>query len=258
MAMAAAIQTGLPLIQHPIASIRPKYWVHLATNDQELEQALRLRFQVFNLELNEGLEAAYIDGLDRDRFDEVCDHLIVTDQTNGCVVGTYRMQTGKRAASAYGYYSEQEFEFSPYESIRNQVLELGRACVHREHRNLEVLTQLWKGIARFASASGCRYLLGCSSLTSQDPAEGWSAYEKLLPFLAEQDLRTHPKERFRMPRCAAGPVKVPKLLRAYLALGAKICGPPAIDRAFKTVDFLTLLDMENLPSHARVRYLGRD
>lgn len=232
--------------------------MQLATNRQELEQAFRLRFQIFNLELNEGLDEAYVDGIDRDCFDDVCEHLVVVDESKGDVVGTYRMQTGRAAASAYGYYSEQEFDFSPYEPVRDQILELGRACVHRDHRNLEVLSLLWKGIGRFAAASGCRYLLGCSSLTSQDPAQGWSAYEKLSGFLVEPEFRTLPKHDFQMPKCAANEVKVPKLLRTYLALGAKICGPPAIDREFKTIDFLTLLDLEKLSSAARVRYLGRD
>jgi putative hemolysin len=47
---------------------------------------------------------------------------------------------------------------------------------------------------------------------------------------------------------------IPRLLRAYLNLGAKICGPPAIDRAFRTVDFLTWLDIHALPATVLQRY----
>lgn len=259
MGMATAIQYELPLVA-PVAwpAKATRYRVHFAHSDAEREQAYRLRFQVFNLELQEGLESAYADGLDRDRFDDVCRHLIVTDETTGTVVGTYRMQSGADAQAAYGYYSEQEFDLAPYENMRSQVLELGRACVHRDHRNLEVLNLLWQGIARLADSSGMRYLIGCSSLTSQDPGEGWSAYEKLAPFMVDAAIMTKPMPEFQMPRVSPSPAKIPKLLRAYLAYGAKICGPPALDRAFKTIDFLTLLDLENLPRSARVRYLGRD
>jgi putative hemolysin len=49
--------------------------------------------------------------------------------------------------------------------------------------------------------------------------------------------------------------KIPKLLRAYLAVGARICGPPAIDREFKTIDFLTLMDLEALHPRVHARFL---
>ena len=131
------------------------------------------------MELDEGLVQSYDTGLDVDPFDAVCDHLIVEDTLRGSVIGTYRLQTGRRAAEALGYYSEREFDFGPFESRRAQILELGRACIHREHRSFAVLNLLWKGIARYASEHGTRYLIGCSSLTSQDAAEGAAAYERL-------------------------------------------------------------------------------
>ena len=102
-----------------------RYRVRLAKDAHDRLAACRLRFNVFNVEMGEGLSSSYSTGLDRDRFDPVCDHLIVEDQEDGRVVGTYRMQSGLTAAAAFGYYSAQEFEFAPYESIRDQVLELG-------------------------------------------------------------------------------------------------------------------------------------
>jgi putative hemolysin len=45
------------------------------------------------------------------------------------------------------------------------------------------------------------------------------------------------------------------LLRAYLSLGAKICGPPALDTDFKTIDFLTFLDLEALAPAVRNHFL---
>lgn len=145
------------------------YAIRLARDASEVRAAQALRFAVFNLELNEGLAESVITGLDADPFDAVCDHLLVEHLPTGEVVGTYRLQTGQTAAENLGYYSEQEFDFRPFEPIRDQLIELGRACVHLQHRNLVVLGLLWKGIADYAAERGGRYLCGCSSLTSQEP-----------------------------------------------------------------------------------------
>ena len=52
--------------------------------------------------------------------------------------------------------------------------------------------------------------------------------------------------------------KIPKLLAAHLAFGAKICGPPALDREFKTVDFLTFQDLHSMPAKVTARFMGWD
>ncbi|HEY8901315.1 MAG TPA: GNAT family N-acyltransferase [Chthoniobacterales bacterium] len=229
----------------------PRYATRLATTHREVEAALRLRYEVFNLELNEGLESSHATGQDEDAFDPVCDHLLVTDETTGAVVGTYRMQTGPMARQHLGYYSEQEFDFAPYEPIRPELVELGRACVHRDHRTLRVVSLLWRGIADYAAAHHARYLIGCSSLTSQDAALGHATFHQLAKsHLAAPDLRTTPLPEYTLPPAEPPPAcpAPPKLLRAYLSLGAKICGPPAIDRAFRTIDFLTLMDCRALPA----------
>jgi putative hemolysin len=216
-----------------------------------------LRFSVFNIELQEGLQNSSATGLDTDEFDPVCDHLIV--ESVGEVVGTYRLQTGTRAKGKIGYYSEREFDFAPYERVRNQVVELGRACIHREHRSTEVLHLLWRGIAEYAMDCRGRYLLGCSSLTSQDPAEGFAVFNALRDYLAEPDFHTVPQKAFRLPSVPPSDRQpnIPKLLRTYLAIGAKICGPPGIDREFKTIDFLTLLDLQNLHPRIRARFFPK-
>lgn len=236
-----------------------QYSIRLAQNPADVEAAQALRFQVFNLELNEGLAESFTTGLDQDPFDDVCDHLLVQHTASQQIVGTYRLQTGMRAKQVLGYYSEQEFDFVPYEPYRAQILELGRACVHRAHRNMIVLGLLWKGIANYARDNNARYLVGCSSITSQDPAVGASAYTQLYrKHLADVPFRTTPTAQFDCPldQLAAEPVMIPKLLRAYLSLGAKICGPPALDRNFKTIDFLTMLDLETLPALAKKKFFA--
>ena len=235
------------------------YALRLVQGEAELQAAQRLRFEVFNLELGEGLEESHATGLDSDPFDAVCDHLLVEHVATRTVVGTYRLQTGRNAAGQLGYYSEQEFDFGPFEPHRGEMIELGRACVDRNHRNLVVLGVLWPGIGAYAKSHGGRYLMGCSSLTSQDPALGAAAYLDLKRrHLAPAGWQTVPQPAFACPldnpACQAPPI--PKLLRAYLAVGAGICGPPALDRQFKTIDFLTWLDLEALPPATRARFLG--
>jgi putative hemolysin len=236
------------------------YATRLARDVAEIRAAQALRFQVFNLELNEGLAESFATGRDEDPFDAVCDHLLVEHLPSGTIVGTYRLQPGANAERNLGYYSAQEFEFQTFEPFRNEIIELGRACVHCQHRNLVVLGLLWKGIADYARDHGARYLLGCSSLTSQDPAVGASAYADLCRrYLAPAEYRTRPLPAFDCPleQLAADVPKIPKLLRAYLTIGAKICGPPALDRQFKTIDFLTLLDLQALPVGVRERFVTR-
>jgi putative hemolysin len=216
-----------------------------------------LRFSVFNLELQEGLKESFATGLDADPFDEVCDHLLVYHLPTNEVVGTYRLQTGAKAAARLGYYSEQEFDFRPFEARRGEIVELGRACVHRLHRNMIVLGMLWKGIAEYAADHNARYLCGCSSITSQDQATGAAAYTDLCrKYLAAPEWRTKPWPAWecRLDQLPSEPTKIPKLLRAYLNIGARICGPPALDRNFGTIDFLTLVDLAVMPLSVRNRY----
>lgn len=236
-----------------------QYSIRIATSAAEIRAAQQLRFEVFNVELNEGLAESFATGLDADPFDAVCDHLIVEEIATRQVVGTYRLQTGLSAQKNLGYYCAQEFDFAVFEPIRSQIIELGRACVHKQHRNLVVLGLLWKGIADYAQERKARYLIGCSSLTSQNPAEGASAYSELCrKFLVETPFRTKPLPVCECPldHVTEEKAQIPKLLRAYLTIGAKICGPPALDREFQTIDFLTLLDIEALTPQARERFLS--
>ncbi len=257
-----------------------RYRLRLAQTVEDRDAACRLRFKVFNIELGAGLESSYRTGLDTDQFDLFCDHLLVEDKLENNparhTVGTYRMQSGTTAAHNLGYYSEQEFSFAPYEALRPGILELGRASIDREHRTPEVLTLLWRGIAQYATDMGLRYLIGCSSLNSKDPAEGWKMYRQLENYRIPPEFATEPTAAYacpteqtgahaqpspclhdpEMPASPAAEVKIPKLLRTYLAFGARIGGPPAWDREFGTIDFLTLLDLKLISPSARNRFLA--
>ena len=257
-----------------------RYRLRLAETAEDREAACRLRFRVFNIELNEGLTSSYQTGLDTDHFDLYCEHLLVEDKMESNpirrVVGTYRMQSGTTAERNLGYYSEQEFSFAPYEPLRAGILELGRASIDREHRTPDVLMLLWRGIAQYATDMGLRTLIGCSSLNSKDPAEGWQMYNQLEQYRVSPEFETEPTAAYACPAEQEGrhaqppaqqedqslptpppaPVKVPKLLKTYLAIGARIGGPPAWDREFGTIDFLTLLDLKSVSPSARHRFLA--
>ncbi|MCS6873840.1 MAG: GNAT family N-acetyltransferase [Pyrinomonadaceae bacterium] len=238
---------GVP--KHEI--VEGRYIVKFASTADEIDAALRLRFEVFNLELNEGLESSFLTGRDQDEFDSNCHHLIVIEKESGKVVGTYRLQTLELAKSVYNFYSAGEFEIEKIPiGILKQSVEIGRACIAREHRNNRVLFLLWKGLALYLSLKKKRYFFGCCSIPTLDVIEGLKAFERL-----KKEKRFHPTLRIQ-PRseyvCKSevvpddSQVQLPKLFNTYLRIGAKVCSEPAIDRQFKTIDFFVIFDAETI------------
>jgi len=239
-----------------------RYRASFARNEDQLDALLRLRFEVFNREMAEGLEESWTTGRDEDRFDRACHHLLVEDRVTGATVGTYRMQTGVMAAAGQGFYSAGEYDLSALpEAVRDDAVEVGRACIAREHRNRAVLFLLWQGLAAYMVKSGKRFLFGCSSITSQDPAVAVAAYREL-----ERRGVIHPQLVVgALPGFIAEPlagdeplpeVEIPSLFRTYLRYGGKVVSPPAIDREFKTIDFLILFDTAALDERSRRLFFG--
>lgn len=245
----------------PLGITEARYTVRLAHTGQDLDRLLRLRFEVFNLELGEGLDSSFVTGRDRDQFDSVCDHLIVQENATGAIVGTYRMQTYETARAGYGFYSADEFDLSPMPAdVLTQSMEIGRACIMKEHRNGRVLFLLWRGLARYLAAAQKRYLFGCCSLTSQNPFEGRQVFTTLqagrhmnVDFVVppQPDYVCYTQD---LPPRDEPEVKIPRLFQLYLNLGAKVCGPPAMDRRFRTIDYLVLLDTAAMDSQTREVY----
>ncbi len=234
-----------------------RYVVRFARSAEDLDAIERLRFEIFNLELGEGLDSAFATGRDHDDLDPYFHHLLIACEGSGEVVGTYRLQTAEMAGARHGFYSAGEFDLSglPREFIESAV-EVGRACVARDHRNGRVLNLLWRGLALYLVHNSKRYLFGCCSLTSQDPALGLATMRRL-----EREGHTHPTllapplagfgcEDADPVAVAEAAVKIPPLFQSYLHLGAKVFGPPAIDRQFKTIDFLVALDVASLDEHS--------
>lgn len=230
-----------------------RYRVEIARTPAEVEAAMRLRFEVFNLELGEGLESSLATGLDRDPFDDHCVHLVLKDRDDGAVVGTYRLQDHAMAQAGVGWYCDQEYVLADLPAeILERSIELGRACIHRDHRHSKALFALWRGIYGVLSAAGRRYLFGCCSLTSRDPRAGlicarWLEERGSL----RPDLRVRARPDYV---CVGAPptaqeleaFSLPQLFGSYLRYGVKACSEPALDRAFGTVDFLVLFDQREL------------
>jgi len=145
--------------------------VKITTDSNEIREAQRLRFQVFNLEMNKGLQASYGRGLDSDDFDPICDHLIVRDLRSNEVVGTYRLLLGSRAKENVGFYSKREFNLENIEKLDGELLELGRSCARKDFRDKALIFLMWNAIAQYVKKHRVRYLFGCGSLYTTGASE---------------------------------------------------------------------------------------
>jgi len=249
----------------PQELVEGNYAVRFAVSPAELDELTRLRFRVFNLELDEGLAESYLTGRDFDRFDAQCHHLVVIHRPSARIVGTYRIQTTEMAEAARGFYTATEFDLSrlPRE-ILDEAVEVGRACIEKEHRLKPVLFLLWKGLAVYMRHNRRRWLLGPCSLTSQDPWDGKRALDELarrdkirddFVVTAQPGFECIWQGEDPEPEKAAR-LELPPLFEIYLRYAGRVVGPPVIDREFKTIDFFVLFDVEALSERARRLFFG--
>jgi putative hemolysin len=243
--------------------VEGKYRVKFASTREEYEAALRLRFEVFNLELGEGLADSFESGKDQDRYDPYFHHLIVEDTEADRIVGTYRMQTWEMAASGAGFYSNDEFDLEGLPlDVRQEAVEIGRASVALPYRNRQVLFLLWKGLAQYLSFNRKRYFFGCCSITSQDTAEGLAVHRHIeASGLVHPSLQVSCRPGFECQPVEGAPpfegqATIPPLFKLYLRYGSRVVSPPVLDREFKTIDWLVLFDFEDLAPHSRKLFFG--
>jgi putative hemolysin len=241
------------------------YAVRYARSPAELDELARLRFRVFNLELNEGLDESYLTGRDLDPYDAQCHHLIVIHRPSGAIIGTYRIQTTPMAESRRGFYTGSEFDLSKLpREILDEAVEVGRACIAREHRLKPVLFLLWKGLALYMAHNRKRWLFGPCSLTTQDPWDGKRALDQLARRgLLRDDVEVTAQPGFECVWTGEDPeperaerLELPPLFEIYLRYAGRVAGPPVIDRQFKTIDFFVLFDVERLSPRARRLFFG--
>ncbi|MFH1360249.1 MAG: GNAT family N-acyltransferase [Candidatus Omnitrophota bacterium] len=235
--------------------------IKIRCSPEELSEAQKLRFQVFNLEMNSGLKSSYATGLDQDAFDEDCEHVIIEDTKHHIVIGTYRMLLDQVARKRKGFYSEKEFDLSPLLRLEGGLLEAGRSCIHKDYRRKSILSFLWQGIAQYAIEHHVRYIFGCASIFTVDPRKVNQTFCMLKKKRYFADLDVHPKDKehgisINEDLPCEHPEEIfnelPPLFKGYLNLGLKVCGTPAIDREFQTTDFFVILDIKHMnPSYKR-------
>jgi len=238
--------------------------LRLASSRFERIEAQRLRFEVFNLELQLGLASSLASGLDQDAHDGHCDHLLVVDTDRDRLVGTYRLLPFDRVPS-FGFYSESEFDLTNVKRSGLRPLELGRSCVALEYRDGRVISLLFRGIVEYLRRCQADALMGCVSILGTDLPK-ISAIQAMLSgrFLSDPGLRVTPRRGFDVPPLPwSAPVdetstfrSLPPLFRGYLHLGAKVCGPPAYDRQFGTTDYFVLARMRDIVGRYSRRFLG--
>lgn len=240
------------------------YW---ARDHAEVLAAQRLRYQVFVGEM--GARPSSLrpraPGLDQDRFDAYCEHLLirVLDEAGrpGAVVGTYRVLTPAAARAAGGLYTAQEFDLARLEPWRDGVLELGRSCVHPQWRTGGVILMLWQALMGFMRVNGLRHMLGCASVSMADGGhEAASLWRQLqCGAVAPESLWVRPHRPLPLQVLDANkPVQAPPLIKGYLRCGAKVLGPPAWDPEFGVADLPMWLDLNDLAAPYGRRFMGRE
>ncbi|MFB6957757.1 GNAT family N-acetyltransferase [Streptomyces sp. NPDC056309] len=242
--------TGVSTLESPPQPAPPtRYTVALARDEADVRAAQRLRYDVFAGEMGALLSTPQ-PGYDVDPFDAYCDHLLVRDTTTGQVVGTYRLLPPERAAIAGRLYAESEFDLTALAPIRPGLVEVGRSCVHPDHRDGAVIGLIWAGLARYMVDRGHEWLAGCCSIPLADGGALASAtWERVREKnLAPEEQRVRPLLPW-VPRAdlpAAPRTELPALLRGYLRLGAQVCGAPAHDPDFGVADLYVLLSMRRV------------
>ena len=234
--------------------------VGIATSEREILEAQKLRYRVFAEEMGARLNNR-IAGVDHDIYDPYCKHLVVRNEDNGEVIGTYRILSPENAHKIGNYYSESEFDLTRLQHLRPKTVEIGRSCVHPDFRTGATITLLWAGLAQYMLENGYEYLIGCASISMADGGYAATAmYDQLGDSLSPLEYRVFP--RCPLPLQALRQEQelkpsIPPLIKGYLRAGAWICGEPAWDPDFNTADLPILLPMSRIDARYAKHFLGR-
>ena len=250
-------QNQIDLLPRRVQSTIQVSW---AKHQDEVREAQRLRYAVFANELGARLPKT-IAGHDIDLFDDYCEHLLVRDANSAQVIGTYRVLTPVQAQRVGSTYSDTEFDLTRLRAMRNRMVELGRSCVHIEHRHGGVIMALWGALFEFMNRNRLDTMIGCASIpmlhngmVSGDVAASiWHQLRQ--SHLA--DIQYHVRPRLSLPVDQLEQhlqVEPPALIKGYLRLGAKILGAPAWDPDFNTADLPMMMRTVDLPARYKKHF----
>lgn len=248
--------------------------VRLARSEADIEACQRLRYEVFYEEMAaKPVGDMYARRLDYDRFDGVADHLMVLDRSTsshpgdaGKVIGTYRLIRRDVADAHGGFYTAGEYDIAPMMARAGpdiNFLELGRSCVHKDHRNRPTINMLWRGIGHYIAGHDIDVMFGCASFPGTDPQTMAAPLSYLhhslqttpdyyVRALDDQfvDMNILPKDKIDA-RCAMR--QMPPLIRGYIRSGCVFGDGAVIDSQFSTVDVFVMMLMKNVEE----RYFSR-
>jgi putative hemolysin len=204
-----------------------------------------------------------IPGHDVDLFDNYCEHLLVRDGDGGKVIGTYRVLTPAQAKRVGSTYSDTEFDLTRLRSVRERMVELGRSCVHPDHRTGGVIMTLWGALAEFMSRNQLDTMIGCASIpmlhngviSGDIAASIWTHVRQ--KHMAPFEYQVYPRVPLPVERLNGNlQVEPPALIKGYLRLGAKVLGAPAWDADFNSADLPMFMQLADLPARYRKHFLG--
>lgn len=232
----------------------------------EVREAQQLRYSIFAGEMGAVLPKT-MPGHDVDLFDDFCEHLLVRDVASGQVIGTYRVLTPAQAKRVGSFYSDTEFDLTRLRFMRERMVELGRSCVHADHRHGGVIMALWGALADFMVRNQLDTMIGCASIPMQHQGPhgvvggghaAASIWHKLKQtHMASVEFHVRPRLQLPVDRLDTSlDVEPPALIKGYLRLGAKILGAPAWDPDFNAADLPMMMRIADLPSRYRKHFLG--
>lgn len=245
----------------PLPARRPRIEASFLTTQEEIRAVQRMRYEIFCEEYNVALPVNLRwNGLaiDADELDDVCLHLVVRDTSTGQPVGYTRVLTSDQAATFGHYYSSHEFRIERIINRPGRFLEIGRTCIHPDHRNGATIAVLWSFLARYMQENDFQYLFGCASISLTDGGSNYANIMQVLrdQFMADDTFRVEPL--LPMPVNPTDPdarVAFPPLLKAYTRMGARICGEACWDPDFNVADVFVLLDVSNVANRYAKHFL---
>jgi putative hemolysin len=263
------------LEQWPVLAVSGALEVRLAETEHEVEQAQRLRYTVFYEEMS-AIPSPRMRELKRDfdKYDDVCDHLLVVDRDahdedgQPLVVGTYRLTRRKDADKVGGFYTSSEYDLTPMLAglpEGTKYLELGRSCILKSYRARPGTMQLlWKGLMAYVARFDIDLMFGCASLPGIDVEEmalPLSYLHHFHPMPQHLRVRAQPELFVDMNRIAKDAIderegirSLPPMLKGYVRAGCCIGEGAVIDRQFSTTDVFIYFPLSGIDARYKSRF----